>query len=346
MAARPGPPTGGRTYLENNLDFLEEEVLGKKVSVFLAGDLHHYRRHANAEGRQKIIAGGGGAFLHPTHVPRKEEPLPRASRARKSFPNAQESRRLCWRNLGLPVAATPLRRAHGAALHAAGVGALGEPGEARCRRRWGSCAHGLSSPGLVIVAVFAMLGLIGFADQRFGRWRWLAGMLHGAGAPGRGIPDRLGRGTPDGLDELAVGSLQRDVLSAVLIFAGGFLAGPTIMGLYLLLSLNAFGAHANEAFSSLAIPDWKNFVRLHIDKQGHLRLYPIGFRRVARSWKPGESARIPRGWRTRRTAEPRLPRSSSRPSPSEPPPHTGAGGIRYSSSVQALLQSGALWAII
>ena len=63
------------------------------------------------------------------------------------------------------------------------------------------------------------------------------------------------------------------------------------MGLYLLLSLNVFGAHPNEAFSSLAIPDWKNFIRLHIDKEGHLRLYPVGLRRVPRSWKPGETAR-------------------------------------------------------
>ncbi|MGZ3460601.1 MAG: hypothetical protein ACXU86_19105, partial [Archangium sp.] len=49
-------PPGQRDYLDNNLDFLEEQVLGKKVSVFLTGDIHHYRRHANDEGRQKIIA--------------------------------------------------------------------------------------------------------------------------------------------------------------------------------------------------------------------------------------------------------------------------------------------------
>jgi hypothetical protein len=32
-------------YNENNLEFLEEKILQGKVSVFLAGDLHHYRRH-------------------------------------------------------------------------------------------------------------------------------------------------------------------------------------------------------------------------------------------------------------------------------------------------------------
>jgi len=54
-------------YNENNLRFLEEEVLGRKIAVYLAGDLHHYRRHEAADGTQKITSGGGGAFLHPTH---------------------------------------------------------------------------------------------------------------------------------------------------------------------------------------------------------------------------------------------------------------------------------------
>ena len=38
-----------------------------EVKAFIAGDLHHYRRFADADGVQKITAGGGGAFLHPTH---------------------------------------------------------------------------------------------------------------------------------------------------------------------------------------------------------------------------------------------------------------------------------------
>src|SRR5262249_57844977 len=37
-------------YNEGNLAFLEKEVLKGKVAVFLAGDLHHYERHVNADG--------------------------------------------------------------------------------------------------------------------------------------------------------------------------------------------------------------------------------------------------------------------------------------------------------
>jgi len=65
------------------------------------------------------------------------------------------------------------------------------------------------------------------------------------------------------------------------------------MGLYLLISLNGFGAHGNEAFSSLAIEDWKNFVRLKIDRDGRLWIYPVGIRRVPRAWKAGATVREP-----------------------------------------------------
>jgi hypothetical protein len=77
----------------------------------------------------------------------------------------------------------------------------------------------------------------------------------------------------------------RMLLAAVLIFIGGYILGSFIMGLYLLVSMNVFGRHSNEAFSSLAMQDWKNFLRLHIDTNGDLTIYPIGIRRVPRHWK-------------------------------------------------------------
>ena len=49
-----------------------------------------------------------------------------------------------------------------------------------------------------------------------------------------------------------------------------------------------FKRHANEAFSALAIPDWKSFLRLKIDENGGLTIFPIGIRRVPRKWKASE----------------------------------------------------------
>lgn len=61
------------------------------------------------------------------------------------------------------------------------------------------------------------------------------------------------------------------------------------MGVYLLISLNVFGRHSNEAFSALRIEDYKNFLRLHIGKDGSLTLFPIGIERVPRRWKATNS---------------------------------------------------------
>jgi hypothetical protein len=79
------------------------------------------------------------------------------------------------------------------------------------------------------------------------------------------------------------------VAAGVMILAGGWLAGGIIMGLYLLVSLNVFGRHSNEAFSSLRIEDWKHFLRLRIDAEGGLTIFPIGLRRVPRRWAPRPS---------------------------------------------------------
>ncbi len=288
-------PPGQRTFLDNNLEFLQQEVFGKRVSVFLAGDLHHYRRHANEDGRQKIIAGGGGAFLHPTHLPRKETPLPEGFTQRAAFPTARESRRLTWRNLlfvgknpGFGVLTGILYTLLAWAL-AVDIGATGAPTAPGLALR-----SALLDPGVLVVATLMVLGMIGFADKRFGRWRWAAGLTHGLvhlmAAFFLGWFAAWLTGSVLGMDPRSGG---RDLVSAVMVFAGGFLVGPTLMGLYLLISLNGFGAHGNEAFSSLAIEDWKNFLRLKIDRDGRLWIYPVGIRRVPRAWKAGATVREP-----------------------------------------------------
>ncbi|MDY7231817.1 metallophosphoesterase [Hyalangium rubrum] len=284
-----------RLHQENNLDFLQHQVLGKKVSVFLAGDLHHYRRHANDAGQQKIIAGGGGAFLHPTHAPRKQRPLPEGFTARKCFPSATESRRLCWHNLAF-LKHNPRFGMLTGLLYMLLAWALSTNIGASTAPKALSLvvSTALGSPGVVIIALLIILGLIGFADARFGRLRPVVGVLHGlvhllaVFLIAWGVSYLVGP-----VLDLPFRSLQRDLVSAALIFLGGLVVGPTLMGLYLLISLNVFSAHANEAFGSLSIPDWKNFVRMRIDKNGRLWLFPIGIRRVPRSWKPGSTVREP-----------------------------------------------------
>lgn len=54
--------------------------------------------------------------------------------------------------------------------------------------------------------------------------------------------------------------------------------------MYLYVSLHVFGRHSNEGFSALKIEDYKNFLRMHIDKNGVLTIYPIKIETVPRVW--------------------------------------------------------------
>jgi hypothetical protein len=65
------------------------------------------------------------------------------------------------------------------------------------------------------------------------------------------------------------------------------IAAPTaalVMGTYLWLNTCFLNCHYNEAFSSLRIEDYKNFMRLHITSKGDLEVFAIGIQSVAKKW--------------------------------------------------------------
>lgn len=292
-----------RGYLENNLEYLQEKVLGKRISVFIAGDLHHYRRHEGPEGRQKITAGGGGAFLHPTHAPEAKVLLD-GYVEKKSFPDEATSRRLALKNL-LLIRYSPLFGLITGALYLllalAAYAEVGHLGLSRLSEVVSAVAHSMVLRPLTLVMGVATIGsMVAFADVALGRWRVLAGLLHGMAhilaaffcAWGAayfttsvlGVCPELapnGLSCMDGWLHLA----GKFLLNTVLTFIGGFLVGPFVVGFYLWISVNVFLAHSNEAFGSLALPDWKNFLRLRIDPDGSLTIFPVGVERVPRKWK-------------------------------------------------------------
>lgn len=91
-------------------------------------------------------------------------------------------------------------------------------------------------------------------------------------------------------DPANYGNLSRHDI--VLYYAGTLLyyfvlASPIVsfvFGSYLYISINWFDCHYNEAFSSLRIESYKNFVRLHINKHGDLETYVIGADKMPRKW--------------------------------------------------------------
>lgn len=63
----------------------------------------------------------------------------------------------------------------------------------------------------------------------------------------------------------------------------GVLAGGLLFGTYLALMSGLFGQLPNNAFGSLAIEDWKGFLRMRLDAAG-LEAWMIGCERVPRRW--------------------------------------------------------------
>jgi hypothetical protein len=331
-------------YNESNLKFFEENILGTKaqVHVYLAGDLHHYRRHEHAmedgDTIQKITAGGGGAFLHPTHrmgkirrehdqeketildsvTPRgrrddeKGNPdkktnksATRVFRLKKSFPEQGKSKELCRRNLlfllynpwfGLltgivywlsswvivPYVVTTF------------LGRVADHGETYWTKFLKSIGGDFPDAGLFFWLTIIWAGFLLFTDSHSKLYRSIAGSIHGlahiaslilgcilavlVGSHVINISER-------DLSSLTAKLALLHLIVALIIIAWGWLAGSIIMGIYLWISMNIWGRHYNEAFSSLKIEDWKHFLRLHIDRKGNLVIYPIGIPTVPRRWK-------------------------------------------------------------
>ena len=76
-------------------------------------------------------------------------------------------------------------------------------------------------------------------------------------------------------------------LIVAIAIVGGVLSA-TIFGVYLLISLNLFNRHWNEAFSSLRIQDYKNFLRLRIKPDKTLEIHAVGLKNVPREPRSGE----------------------------------------------------------
>ncbi|HHT0591942.1 TPA: metallophosphoesterase [Legionella anisa] len=279
-------------YNENNLAFLETVLFKNKVQIFLTGDLHHYRRHENPDKVQKIIAGGGGAFLHPTHG-QDVSVLPGNFNLKKSFPEPAISRKLCWRNLaflflnpyfGIITGLFYVLTNWSVKTDLSTYG-LSDFGTVMSK----VINEALKTPMGLFWIVAVILGFIVFTDTHSRYYRIIAGTLHSIshlfaafllGWAAIVFCAYLG---------LPYDSTLQLLLTGVLIFIGGWIIGSSIMGIYLFLSLNGFGRHSNEAFSSLAIQDWKNFLRIKIEPTGEVTIYPIGMRKVPRKWKAKES---------------------------------------------------------
>jgi hypothetical protein len=311
----------GEILDETDLLYLRERVFGPRgieLKVHLSGDLHHYRRHEEldpddpAAPIQKITAGGGGAFLHPTHdedVSVIEERVadlgggPAAGPGhmhrfalRASYPNPLRSWWLSFGNLafgwhnpafGIVPAVMYLMTAW---LVASAIGYQRPDGPLHALGL--TVAAFATAPGLTLWLAALVAAFVGFNRAQSRTYRWLGGIAHAAvhwacifhlGWSAVLLAQSLAPGT---------GFLQF-VLAGAILFCGGWVVGSIVMGLYLLVSLNVFGRHGEEAFSAMRIQDYKNFLRMHVAADGTLTIHPIGIERVPRRWR--EQTPVPSG---------------------------------------------------
>jgi hypothetical protein len=149
--------------------------------------------------------------------------------------------------------------------------------------------------------VIFVAGLLFFTDTHSRVYRILGGGLHAlAHLLAAFLLAWLSlRFTVDALGMSFGGALQLMVAGA-LVFCGAALVGPLLVGVYLFVSLQVFGRHANEAFSALRIADYKHWLRVVIDAAGEATVHAIGIDRVGRNGRPGTAPRLVDRFRVRR----------------------------------------------
>lgn len=272
--------------------FLEEKVFKRKARVFVTGDLHFYKRHENAEGIQKITSGGGGAFLHPTHAPATRE-LTNGFVQRAAYPDEKTSKGLSWKNFLFP-AINPKSGWLYAFLYAMSAWLASASLEASdvidAKTALAATMNAaIRDPlnGMWLVSVVG--GFIFFTDTHIRSWRILGGAFHAVSHLAAAfVVGWLALLLTLHVFELGYGTIPQLLLSGFITFIVGGPVGAFILGVYLFVSIRIFGRHGNEAFSSLRIQDYKQWLRLRIDAAGSLTIHAIGIDRVPRRWRAAQ----------------------------------------------------------
>ena len=130
---------------------------------------------------------------------------------------------------------------------------------ADARSRWKRFGMGL----VHWIAHLAAMVTLYWVVNHYGFWQWFGGWTETVARPVLG-------------ENYLV--LRTASYMAQMIFGGGLVAG-FVWGLYLFVACAFFRRHTNDGFSSMRIPDFKNFLRIKIEPE-RLTIYPIGLMRA------------------------------------------------------------------
>lgn len=159
------------------------------------------------------------------------------------------------------------------------------------------------TPASMVFTLLLLVGTVAFCapddvrdKTRASQRRWIVGLSHGmihvlaAMVLGYFLTLLVNTVFPDltgPQDPFSGGRVLAVVLLTGLI---GAAVGGVIFGLFLLPGVNL-----NEAFSSQAIGDYKNFVRLKVSSNGDLTVYPVGVEKAVK-WKFRAKAPVGQAW--------------------------------------------------
>lgn len=252
------------------------------VPVLLSGDTHHYSRYATEKGMQFVVAGGGGAFLHPTHqledeikfelggvqcdLSLKRDPASNApNETAACYPSQDKSKRLTLRNLWFPVTNWDFAILMGIVYWIFSIGL--------------SLRNSLDSYIIAfLIFVWAFVGYTRRQERSDATVVYSSGLLQGLAHTIAVI------WLTQNANSWNSGHFQNgnwcDVwvwLVALFIEVGipGGIIGGFIFGLNLLITCRFFKINTNDAFSALRLNTYKNFLRICI-KGNEMTIYPIG----------------------------------------------------------------------
>jgi hypothetical protein len=271
----------------------KNECTGKnfRLAATLTGDLHHYARYCSRDclqGHQYITAGGGGAFLHLTHnLPQKLTSIysEKDIHQQQIFPDRKEAHKLLLGNFLFPFKNSMftflflcIYLFYFWIIQESGVKDLYNSAKPF------SFVYNaiLNSPFLIILTLGLGAGFYAFADTN----------VLSKAARGTGIAHAILQVILLILVMYCLGvffnhenySLTHKLLMSIISCLSGSIVAAFFMGTYLYFSNRLFNMHINEASSSLACPNYKNFLRLHIHTNG-VTIYPVGIKKVPTNWE-------------------------------------------------------------
>ena len=177
---------------EKSIEILEDILTpeGVEIKLYLAGDLHHYRRFESEDGKriQKITAGGGGAFLHPTHDFKFDEDEMSKKEGsdkfalKKNYPSYEESKKMDWKNVYQFLFRNRTFGFLTAAIYI--ILAFLTNGKVENDFTWSKAFRAtinsvVQEPLALVVIILLLLGLVFFTDSNSKTYRRVAGFIHG-----------------------------------------------------------------------------------------------------------------------------------------------------------------------